>query len=208
MNSSRFASRSMSRAVFGALLLVPALCFAHVGADAGAHHGAAAALAAGFVHPFTGLDHLAAMLVLGVWSALTAKRIWLAPLVFAATLAIGAVTGLAGVALPSVEPMIAASLLALGLLLATGAKLPAIGGAAVAALFALFHGAAHGQELAGHDALFAIGGMVVATALLHAAGIGLGLALKNRNVWLPRVAGAAVALFGVSLLAPLLAGLA
>ncbi|HZT54658.1 MAG TPA: HupE/UreJ family protein, partial [Burkholderiaceae bacterium] len=196
MTSSRF----VPRAAFCAGLLVPALCLAHVGNDSGGHHGAAVA---GFMHPFTGLDHLAAMLALGVWSALTARRVWLAPLVFAATLAVGALIGLGGSTgfwLPSVEPMIAASLLVLGLLLATGAKLPALGGAAIAAVFALFHGAAHGQELAGHGALAAVAGMVVATALLHSAGIGLGLALKQRSVWLPRAAGAAVALFGVTLL--------
>jgi urease accessory protein len=194
--------RVLSRAAFCAALLLPALCLAHVGSDAGDHHGTAA-LAAGFAHPFTGFDHLAAMLVLGVWSALTARRVWLAPIAFVATLAIGALVGSAGIAMPSVEPMIAASLLALGLLLAIGAKLPAIGGVAVAAVFALFHGAAHGQELAGHGALWAIAGMVVATALLHTAGIGLGMLLRQRSVWWPRVAGAAVALFGVALLGQL-----
>jgi len=200
MTFARFASGSIPRLALGAALCVPALCFAHVGADGAAHHGALAALAAGFVHPFTGLDHLAAMLVLGAWSAMTARRIGLAPLVFALALALGAVLGRAGIALPGVEPMIAASLLALGWLLAAGTRLPAPAAATVAALFALFHGAAHGQELAGHDALFAIAGMVVATALLHAAGIALGWALKRRGVWLPRLAGAATALFGASLL--------
>jgi urease accessory protein len=204
MTRSRSNAVLLARsAFFSAALLVPALGFAHVGPDGAGHHGAAAAVAAGFAHPFTGFDHLAAMLALGVWSALTAKRVWLAPLVFAATLTVGALIGLAGWAVPGVEPMIAASLLVLGLLLATGAKLPAVGGAAVAALFALFHGAAHGQELAGHGALWAIGGMVVATALLHAAGMGLGLMLKQRNAWLPRATGAAVTLFGMALLAPL-----
>ena len=181
-------SRSMACAALGASMLVPALCFAHIGTDAAAHHGPGASLAAGFLHPFTGLDHLAAMLVLGAWSALTARRVWLAPLAFAGTLALGAMFGAAGLRLPAVEPMIAASLLVLGLLLASGAKLPAIGGAAGAALFALFHGVAHGQEFAGHDARFEIGGMVAASALLHTAGIGLGLLLRHRNVWLPRVA--------------------
>jgi urease accessory protein len=198
--------RLLARASIGATLLVPALCFAHLGNDAGLHHGASAALAAGFAHPFTGLDHLAAMLAIGVWSAMTARRVWLAPLAFAVTLAVGALLGQAGLAgplLPGVEPMIAASLLVLGLLLATGAKLPASGGAAVAAVFALFHGAAHGHELSGRDALFAITGMVCATALLHAAGIGLGLLLKHRNAWLPRAAGTAVALLGVALLGQL-----
>jgi urease accessory protein len=192
--------RAASRAALCAALLLPALCLAHVGADAVEHHGTATWFA-GFAHPFVGVDHLAAMVVLGVWSALTAQRVWLAPLVFAATLAVGALIGLAGIALPGVEPMIAASLLVLGLLLALGTKLPAVGGSTVAAVFALFHGAAHGQELAGHDALWALAGMVVATALLLAAGIGLGMLLRQRSVWLPRVTGAGVAMLGSALLA-------
>jgi urease accessory protein len=197
-------SRSVLHAGAGAALLVlPALCLAHAGTDAGTHHGAWAALAAGFLHPFSGLDHLAAMLALGVWSALTARRVWLAPLAFAATLGVGAAIGLTGIALSGVEPMIAASLLVLGLLLAGNARLPAFTGAAIAALFALFHGAAHGQELIRHDAPFAIAAMVAATALLHSAGIGMGLLLQRRSAWLPRVAGASVALFGVALLGQL-----
>jgi urease accessory protein len=189
-----------SRTTLGAaLLFLPALCLAHVGADAGEHHGTATWVA-GFTHPFIGFDHLAAMVVLGMWSALTARRIWLAPLVFAAALVVGALIGLAGIALPGVEPMIAASLLVLGLLLALGTKLPAVGGSAVAAVFALFHGAAHGQELAGHDALWALAGMAVGTALLLVAGIGIGVLLRQRSVWWPRVAGACVALLGSALL--------
>jgi urease accessory protein len=200
---SRSLARASSRAAVCASMLLPALCLAHVGVDAGGHHGAIASAAAGLVHPFTGFDHLTAMLALGVWSALTARRVWLAPLVFAATLALGAVLGLAGVALPGIEPMIAASLLALGLLLAGGARLPMAAGAGVAALFALFHGAAHGQEFAGNDALFAVAGMVIATALLHTAGICIGLLMRHRHAWLPRIAGVAVAVFGVVLLGQL-----
>jgi urease accessory protein len=97
-------------------------------------------------------------------------------------------------------------LLVLGLLLATNARLPVIVGAGAAALFALFHGAAHGQEFAGSNAAFAIGGMVAASALLHVAGVGIGLSLKHRSAWLPRLAGAAVALFGVSLFGAALFG--
>jgi urease accessory protein len=159
-------------------------------------------LRAGFGHPFTGTDHLLAMVVLGAWSALALRRVWLAPLAFVAALLVGALAAMAGIALPGVEPMIAASLLALGLLTATRARLPVAAGMAVAALFALFHGAAHGQELQGAYGAAALAGMVAATALLHLAGIGLGLALRGRSVWLPRLAGAAVALFGTFLLAP------
>jgi urease accessory protein len=196
-------TRTLSATLLAAAMLAPALCFAHIGADAGQHHGAAASLAAGFEHPFGGVDHLFAMLGIGVWSALTSRRVWVAPLAFAGTLAIGALLGATGM-LPSamlsaVEPMIAASLLILGLMLATNARLPVGAGAGAAAAFALFHGAAHGQEFAGASAAFAIAGMVAASALLHVAGVGIGLSLKHRSAWLPRVAGAAVALFGMSL---------
>ncbi|MEX1167418.1 MAG: HupE/UreJ family protein [Hydrogenophaga sp.] len=164
--------------------------FAHVGADAGSHHG----FATGFMHPLTGLDHLAAMLAVGVWSALTARRIWAAPLAFASLLLAGALLAQAGLNFPAVEPMIAASMVVIGLLLAAQKKLPEAAGAALVGGFALFHGAAHGQELAGAGALL---GMVVGTALMHAAGLGLGLALRGRSAGLARVAGTGVGLLGV-----------
>ncbi len=161
----------------------------------------------GFVHPFTGLDHLAAMVAVGLWSALSARQArdaaW-APLAFAAMLLVGALLGMAGVQLPAVEPMIAASLLATGLLVATRLRLPAVVAGALVGVFALFHGLAHGSELAGGaGALAALAGMVAATLALHAAGIAGGWMLRDRGAWLPRLAGAAVALFGVSLLASL-----
>ena len=196
-------SRRLAAVTAGLLLALPALALAHTGTDAGLHHDAhdaTGALAAGFAHPFSGLDHLAAMVALGLWSAMTARRAWIAPLAFAGTLLVGALLGLAGVTLPVVEPMIAVSLLALGLLLASNARLPAAAGALMAAGFALFHGLAHGAELAGPTAAFALIGMVAATALLHGAGIGIGLLLRSRAAWLPRVAGTAVALFGIALL--------
>jgi urease accessory protein len=179
-----------------ALAATAPLAAAHTGADAGAHHG----FVAGVLHPFTGLDHLAAMLAVGLWSALICAR-WQdavkAPLSFAGMLLIGALAGAFGLVLPAVEPMIATSLLALGLLLAARQTLPAPAAMGLVALFALFHGAAHGQELAGAGAL---AGMVLATALLHGAGLALGLVLRTRSVWWPRLAGAATALFGAALL--------
>ncbi len=172
-----------------AALSLPA--FAHLG-GAEAHGG----LLTGFLHPVTGLDHLAAMLAVGVWSAMTTRRLWLAPVCFAALLLAGALLAQAGVAFPAIEPMIAASMLAVGLLLAAQVKLPEAAGAVLVGAFALFHGAAHGQELAGGGAL---AGMVLGTAVLHAMGIGLGLSLKRASVWLPRAAGAGVALMGLSM---------
>ena len=157
----------------------------------------------GLLHPLNGLDHLAAMLAVGFWSALSARRPWTAPLAFAAMLLAGALLGMAGVALPAVEPMIAASLLVLGLLVALRTQMPAALAAALVGVFAVFHGVAHGTELAGAANLWApLAGMLIATALLHATGLGLGWALRH-TAWVSRMAGASVAVLGVSLLARL-----
>jgi len=194
-----FSCHAVARTALLALAVAPGLALAHTGAAPHVHN-ATEALAAGFTHPFTGLDHMAAMVALGVWSALATQRIWVAPLAFASALLIGALFGLAGFTLPAIEPMIAASVLVLGLLVATNARLPLAAGAALAAMFALFHGVAHGAELAGPQAAWSLIGMVSATALLHGAGLAVGKLLQQRSVWAPRVAGAAVALFGASLL--------
>ncbi|MCT8178854.1 HupE/UreJ family protein [Variovorax sp. CY25R-8] len=199
MRPSTISSRTL--ALLAATLL-PLAASAHTGVDGGLHHG----LVAGFMHPLTGADHLAAMVAVGVWSALSARRAWpdllWAPLAFAGMLLAGALVGLAGLQLPAVEPMIAASLLVLGLLVAARVHLPAGVAMAVVGLFAVFHGVAHGHELAGeHDAALTLAGMVGATVLLHAAGIALGWALRHANAWLPRIAGAAVVGLGATLLA-------
>ncbi|WP_459618271.1 HupE/UreJ family protein [Bordetella sp. 2513F-2] len=191
------------RAAVATLLALPALALAHPGHDHVAAAGATgASLAAGFLHPLTGLDHLCAMVVLGVWSAMTARRVWLAPLTFALLLLAGALLGRAGLALPAVEPMIAVSLLVLGLLTAARARLPESAGAAVAGLFALFHGHAHGAELPGGAVAWAyIGGFMAATIALHCAGIAGGLGLRRMHAWAARVLGGGVALYGAVLLA-------
>ena len=181
------------------LMIVPTLALAHGGVDAGAHHGNG--FAAGFLHPFTGLDHLAAMLAVGLWSALSARRIdarmAVAPMSFTLLLLAGALLGAAGFTPPLVEPMVAASLLVLGLLVATRTRLPLAAGAALVGGFALFHGLAHGLELGGGAAL---AGMVLATALLHATGLAIGVLLRARARWWPRIAGALVGGFGLALL--------
>ena len=170
---------------------------AHPGHEVDAH---SISFMDGLLHPLTGLDHLAAMLAVGLWSALSAtsaRRIWLAPVAFAGMLLVGALLGLNGLALPAVEPMIAASLLVMGLLVATRAKLPLAVTAGVVGVFAVFHGIAHGTELAGGGNGFApLLGMLVATIALHLAGVGLGLALRSHSVWWPRVVGGLTALLG------------
>lgn len=157
----------------------------------------------GLLHPFTGLDHLAAMLAVGFWSALSARRLWTTPLAFAAMLLAGALLGLAGIALPAVEPMIAASLLVLGLLVALRTQMPAMLAAALVGVFAVFHGVAHGTELAGAANIEGpLLGMLLATLALHATGLGLGRAFRHTS-WISRAAGAGVAALGVTLLTQL-----
>jgi urease accessory protein len=193
------------RPAFGILIAaacaLPLAASAHTGVGAAGHHG----FVTGFLHPLSGLDHLAAMVAVGLWSALTARRAWpdllWAPLGFAVMLQAGALLGLAGVQLPAVAPMIAASLLVLGLLVATQRRLPALAATALVGVFAVFHGVAHGQELAGESgAALTLAGMLAATVLLHAAGITIGGALRYTPRWMPRLAGAAAVAFGVALL--------
>jgi urease accessory protein len=203
-----------------ACALVSPLAMAHLGADLPHSHdgNVLSSFMNGALHPLTGMDHLAAMLSVGMWSALSQAghraqgdrraSMLAAPLAFAGTLLIGAVMGMAGLALPGVEPMLAASLLVMGLLVATRLKLQTGFGAVLVAVFALFHGLAHGQELGGH-AIAALSGMVLSTAMLHGVGMGLGLTLRDQNQtakrWLTRAAGAGLALLGLSLLTPAVA---
>lgn len=185
---------------------------AHTGGDHLHTHDALGSFMSGALHPMGGLDHLAAMLSVGLWTALgagvgttRATQLWTAPLAFAATLLLGALLALGGVQLPGVEPMIAASLLVVGLLVASRTQLSIGAGAGLVATFALFHGLAHGQELGGH-AMAALAGMVLSTMALHACGMALGLALQKRSHWWSRLAGGTVAGFGISLLSPVLTG--
>jgi urease accessory protein len=201
MTQTSTRSARSFRLTLGALLAAaPALALAHGGADGGAHHG----FLDGLTHPFTGIDHLAAMLAVGFWSALGTRHIAVAPLSFAAVLLFGAVLGLQGVALPAIEPMIAASLLAIGLLAATRTRLPSAAAGLLVAVFALFHGAAHGIELAGDSAVATLAGMLIGTAVLHAAGLLAGLAVRSRSQWFARIAGLAVAGLGAALLVPMM----
>lgn len=175
---------------------------AHTGVEAHSHSG----FISGFVHPLFGLDHLAAMVAVGLWSALAARKAgpelaW-GPVGFAAMLLVGAVLGLQGVMVPAVEPMIAASLLVTGLLVVSRLQVPGLVAALGVGAFALFHGVAHGLELAGETSAWpTLAGMLTATVLLHCAGLAAGWALRQRTVWISSTAGMAVALMGGALLA-------
>jgi len=170
---------------------------AHIGLDNHEHTG----FLIGFLHPIGGLDHLAAMVAVGLWSALTARRagpelLW-GPLCFASMLLAGALIGLQGITITAVEPMIAASLLVTGLLVIGRLRISGIAAALIVGLFAVFHGLAHGYELASSPSAFqTLAGMLTATLMLHATGLALGWALRSTSVWVPRIAGAAVALSG------------
>ena len=135
-----------------------------------AEHGS---FAAGLSHPMLGLDHILAMVAVGIWAFQMGGRALVGvPLAFVGCMALGFVLALSGVALPFVEPAILASVVAL---VACAVKLPATVGAVVVGTFALFHGHAHGGEIGGATALAYGAGFVAATALLHVAGLGAGL---------------------------------
>ena len=182
-----------------ALALAPSLlaaspALAHLRPE---EHGS---LAAGFSHPLFGADHVLAMVSVGLWAAVLGGRaLWTLPSAFVAAMCAGFLLSLAGLTLPSAEPMIVASVVALGLLVAAAVRLDARIGGALVAIFALFHGAAHGSEL-GEAGAAAFGlGFVLATAALHGAGVALGLGLARLGPLATRALGAATAAAGMAL---------
>ncbi|MCB2099279.1 MAG: HupE/UreJ family protein [Rhodobacterales bacterium] len=132
--------------------------------------------AAGFSHPLFGLDHILAMVAVGLWASQQGRRaLWVVPAAFVALMLAGFGLALLAVPLPAVEPMILASTIVLGLVVAMAVKLDLRLCAALVGLFALFHGHAHGGELGAAGAATFSLGFALATALLHGAGVGLGL---------------------------------
>ena len=186
------------------ILALASIAFAATTAPAFAHlnpaeHGS---FMAGFSHPLFGLDHILVMVAVGLWAAqIGGKALSGVPAAFVATMAIGFGLAVAGIALPFVEPAILASVVALGLLVAMAVKLDMAIAAAIVAVFALFHGHAHGGELGSAGALSFGVGFVAATALLHTAGIaiGLGIARLSGGAMAARVIGGLTALAGVVL---------
>lgn len=165
---------------------------------------AGAGLAEGLAHPLLGIDHLLAMVAVGLWAAqLGGRALWLVPASFMTMMVVGGGAALVGLALPAVELGILGSLLVLGALVAAAARLPVAIGATLAGFFAFFHGHAHGAEMpeAASAALYALG-FVTATGLLHGAGVAAGLFVQSaRARWIVRAGGAAVAATGLVLLA-------
>ncbi|WP_295884568.1 HupE/UreJ family protein [uncultured Thiohalocapsa sp.] len=152
------------------LLLIPLIALAHV------EGGAAGGFLSGFGHPISGLDHVLAMVAVGLWGAqLSAPAIWLLPVAFPIMMAFGGLLGLSGVELPAVEVAIALSAVILGALILGAIRVPLAAALLLVGFFAVFHGHAHGTEMtAGQSAILYSIGFVIATGLLHAAGIGIG----------------------------------
>ncbi|MFT3790584.1 MAG: HupE/UreJ family protein [Rudaea sp.] len=187
--------------------LLAALALAAVSVPAFAHPGHAAhgGLLAGFAHPLLGADHLLAMFAVGVWAAqLGGRALWAVPPAFVSVMALGAaaaISGHAGFASTTIESGIAASLLALGLLVLCAQRLPLAAAIALVGAFAWFHGAAHGGELPDTaDPLRYAIGFLAATALLHGAGIVFGTLAQRHAPRLGRAGGAATAIAGVAVL--------
>jgi urease accessory protein len=188
-------SPARALALIATLSLLPVMAQAHPG------HGGTGFLP-GFAHPLLGLDHILAMLAVGLWAAqLGGRAFWVVPAAFVSVMTLGSALGMAGIGLPFVEQGILASVLILGVLVAAAVRLPLAASVVIVGSFALLHGIAHGAEMPENAAGLAYaGGFALATALLHTCGLLAGsMTKKVASVpWL-RFAGAAIAGGGVVL---------
>jgi urease accessory protein len=179
------------------LMLLPSTASAH------SESGGIGGFASGFSHPLSGLDHIVAMVAVGLWGAfLGGRAMWMLPVVFPAVMAFGGALGVLGVPLPSVESGIAVSGVVLGLMVAFAAKPPLWVAAVIVGFFAVFHGHAHGTELPDSaNAMTFSAGFVISTGLLHLCGIAFGT--LTRWPWgriAVRAGGVAIALAGFGFL--------
>lgn len=161
----------LPRILAAASLLWSTTLLAHV------EDGAAGGFLSGLGHPVSGLDHVLAMVAVGLWGAqLGSPALWVLPVTFPMMMAFGGMLGLMGAPLPGVEVGIATSAVVLGTLILRQVRFGLPAALAIVAIFAVFHGHAHGTELSpGENAILYSLGFVIATGLLHAAGIGIGL---------------------------------
>ena len=184
---------SLAALVAVAATVFSSAAFAHIGGHAGGFTN-------GLAHPFYGLDHVLAMIAVGLWaSQLGRPALWLLPLTFPVVMIAGALVGWSGVSFPWFEIGIAGTVIALGAMIAFALRPPVVASAALIGLFALFHGFEHGATLPAHGTPLLYGaGFVLATLVLH--GVGLGLGLFARYPLALRTAGGAIAAVGVLLL--------
>ena len=181
----------MNKRFFNGLALIlaifPAVALAHTGQG---NHG----FADGFAHPFLGMDHLLAMVVVGMWSVLHTRKVWFAPTCFVIMLTIGAILGQHGFMVPKLEPLVAISVLVLGAMLTHPLKFGVSASLALIGGFAVFHGMAHGGELsAGANVLV---GIVAGSVLLHVAGMSIAHTVLTNRPQLARGFGKLVTVLG------------
>ncbi|MES2103588.1 MAG: HupE/UreJ family protein [Pseudomonadota bacterium] len=186
-------------AIVGLLFLYAASVFAHDGV-----HPGIMGFADGLAHPFSGLDHLLAMLGIGLWAAQNRRSaLWVLPIAFPLMMVLGAALATMGLTMSFVEPGIAGSVAVLGLLIAFTVRMPVWAAAILVSLFGMFHGYAHGVEMP-RDAtlgMFSLG-FVLATLLLHLAGVAIGLLARHpRALSAVRLGGVGIAAVGMYLLA-------
>ena len=196
-NSWKISRLLLLAVVLFPIVLLPSLAQAHPGLP-GHTHG----FVNGLAHPLTGLDHICAMVAIGLWAAQRGGRaLWAVPLAFVSVMALGGILGMTGGALPFVETGIAMSVLILGVLIAASVRLPLLTSVLLVGAFALFHGFAHGAEMPATASCLDYGiGFMMATASLHLCGIGLGLTARRwGSMQLIRCAGGAIAACGVFL---------
>jgi len=186
--------------ITAALTMVPALASAHTGV------GSTLGFAHGFGHPIGGIDHILAMVAVGIFAAnLGGRALWAVPLTFMALMAVGGALGIAGMPLPFVEVGIALSIVVLGLVVAVRYEWPVAAAMTLVGLFAIFHGHAHGTEMPvdASGAAYALG-FVLATGLLHIAGIATGVGIRGAgerySYRIAQAGGVAVAFAGVLVL--------
>ncbi|TWU07925.1 HupE/UreJ family protein [Stieleria varia] len=190
--------------------LTPTFAHAHAGHEHASAFGHAAGITSGIMHPLLGLDHLIAMLAVGLWAAQCGGRaLWMVPLSFLTAMVAGGWMGAQGLALPMVETGIATSVLVLGLLITLSARLPLTASVVLVAMFAIFHGHAHGTEMSPEMPGTATGlayaaGFVIATASLLGLGIiaqriGNRIAVRKSDLDLIRYAGGVAVAFGLYL---------
>ncbi len=186
------------------IALLPTVALAHTGV------GDTVGFSHGFIHPLTGIDHVLAMMMVGVFAwQLGGRALWLVPITFVLVMAIGGVLGVTGIGVPFIEIGIALSVIVLGASVAFRVKAPMAIAMAVVGLFAIFHGHAHGSEMPENAAGMTYGlGFMIATALLHLGGIGLGFLIgrigDKRGPVFVRAAGAAAAVAGLAILGGLI----
>jgi len=185
-------------------LVLAAVAPFFVASAASAHTGLETgfSLVDGALHPIGGLDHLAAMISVGIWAALAGgRRVWIWPLAFVLMMLVGGFIGHGGIEFPAVEPAIALSVVVLGLAVALGVNAPLAVGAALIGAFALFHGHAHGAEAPVEGWYGYATGFALSTALLHAVGIAIGFGIASLASRRPaQIIGAATAALGLFLM--------